>query len=394
MDNLTENLVALCRRAIQTPSCSGQERGMAELMKQTMQDYGYDEVVIDRYGSVIGTIRGDQPGSTVLFDGHMDHVDVPDRELWTHDPFAAEVVGERIYGRGSSDMKGGVTAMVTAAAQFARDRGRHFCGTICVSCTVHEECFEGVAAKEVTQYVRPDFVIVCEPTSNAVKIGQRGRAELCVSTQGVSCHSSTPQKGVNAVYQMMAVIEALKHMERYTHPVLGSSMMELTDIISQPYPGASVVPFSCQATYDCRILTGQTPERVLADVEKAIRQAQDKFPGLKASCSISRGTAPCWTGATIEADRFFPAWVVSQDQPFVRKAIDGLRQAEIPFEIAHFDCCTNASYFCGEAGIPTIGYGPSYDELAHVRDEYIEIPQLLQACRGYQAILGQLMGQP
>ena len=100
---------------------------------------------------------------------------------------------------------------------------------------------------------------------------------------------------------------------------------------------------------------------MLADVQKAIDRAKEKNPGLKASCAISRGKALCWTGEAIEAERFFPAWVVSEAQPFVRRAIGGMKRSGIPFEIAHFDFCTNASHFCGEAGIPTIGYGPSYD---------------------------------
>ena len=392
--DLNEGLVELCRSAIRIPSFSGQEKDMAEFMKQTMLDYGYDEVVVDRCGSVIGTIHGKKEGITILFDGHMDHVDVKDREQWTHDPFSAEIVRDRIYGRGSSDMKGGVTAMVTAVAQFANETKRDFCGTLCVSCSVHEECFEGIASREISSRVKPDFVIVCEPTSNAIKIGQRGRVELCVKAEGVSCHSSTPEKGVNAVRQMLGVIGELEHVKQYTHPILGKSMMELTDIISSPYPGASVLPFLCQATYDGRILVGQTKESVLADVQEAIDRAKEKNPGLKASCEISKGKALCWTGEAIEAERFFPAWVVSEEQPFVRRAIDGMKRSGIPFEIAHFDFCTNASHFCGEAGIPTIGYGPSYEALAHVRDEYIEIPQLLKASRGYHAMLEELTAKP
>ena len=142
-------------------------------------------------------------------------------------------------------MKGGVTALVTAAAQFANETKRNFHGTLCVSCSVHEECFEGIASREVSQYVKPDFVIVCEPTSNAIKIGQRGRGELCVSVEGVSCHSSTPEKGVNAVYHMNTLLEEIRKIRPNEHPILGKGILELTDIISTPYPGASVVPFLC-----------------------------------------------------------------------------------------------------------------------------------------------------
>jgi len=195
-----ERLVAFCQEAIRIPSFSGKEQGVAELMKRKMEEYGFDEVVIDKYGSVLGTIIGKRPGKTVLMDGHIDHVDVIDADQWNHDPFGAEIEDGKIYGRAASDMVGSVTAMISAAAQVAEDTGKDFAGKICVSCTVHEECFEGVSSREISKLAKPDFVIIGEATSTTVKIGQRGRAEVVVETEGVSCHSSNPEKGVNAVY--------------------------------------------------------------------------------------------------------------------------------------------------------------------------------------------------
>ena len=194
-----QRLIAFCQQAVRIPSPSGQEREVAQLMKRKMEEYGFDEVLIDRYGSVLGRMRGRRPGKTILLDGHIDNVDVIDADEWTHDPFGGEIDQGRIYGRGTSDMKGSVTAMISAVAHFAEDSGRDFAGEICVSCTVHEECFEGVSSREITRLAKPDFVIIGEATSTTVKIGQRGRAEVVVETEGVSCHSSNPDKGVNAV---------------------------------------------------------------------------------------------------------------------------------------------------------------------------------------------------
>ena len=153
-----EQLIAFCREAVRIPSPSGQERDVAELMKRKMEEYGFDEVRMDRCGSVLGRIRGKRPGKTILLDGHIDTVEVIDADAWTHDPFGGEIEDGRIYGRGASDMKGSDTAMISAAAHFAQDSGRDFAGEICVSCTVHEECFEGVSAREITKAVKPDLV--------------------------------------------------------------------------------------------------------------------------------------------------------------------------------------------------------------------------------------------
>ena len=390
MNQREERLIGLCRELLRLPSLSGQEEQVARCIRKTMEDYGFDRVEIDRYGSVVGTIQGKRPGPTVLMDGHIDTVPVSDPGQWTHDPYGAEIVDGKIYGRGASDMKGSVAAMVSAAAHFAQDTGRDFAGRVCVSCTVHEECFEGVSSREVIRNVRPDFVIIGEATSTTLKIGQRGRAEVVVETEGVTCHSSSPEKGVNAVYHMCALIGEIRKIRPNTHPLLGQGILELTDIISSPYPGASVVPGLCRATFDRRTLVGETEESVLDQVRAAIARAQESVPELKARVYLARGSEACWTGDTIAAKRFFPAWAMEEGHPLVQKALAGLREAGIDAPLSHFDFCTNGSASCGEAGIPTVGFGPSLETLAHVVDEYIEIDQLTRACRGFAGILGQL----
>lgn len=385
-----EQLIAFCQEAIRIPSPSGREQGVAELMRRKMEEYGFDEVQVDRYGSVLGRIRGRRPGKTILLDGHIDTVEVIDAGEWTHDPFGGEIESGRIYGRGASDMKGSDTAMISAAAHFAQDSGRDFAGEICVSCTVHEECFEGVSAREITRLAKPDLVIIGEATSSTVKIGQRGRAEVVVETEGVSCHSSSPEKGVNAVYHMLAVIEEIRRIVPHEHPILGKGILELTDIISAPYPGASVVPSRCRATFDRRTLVGEDEAVILGQVEEAIRRAAEKVPGLRARTYLAEGSEQCWTGETISAKRYFPAWLVPEDSDFVQNALSGLRDAGIEAPVSHFAFCTNGSSFCGEAGIPTVGFGPSLESLAHVVDEYIEIDQLTRACKGFEGILSHL----
>ena len=336
-----QQLIAFCQQAVRIPSPSGQEREVAQLMKRKMEEYGFDEVLIDRHGSVLGRMRGRRPGKTILLDGHIDNVDVIDADEWTHDPFGGEIDQGRIYGRGTSDMKGSVTAMISAVAHFAEDSGRDFAGEICVSCTVHEECFEGVSSREITRLAKPDFVIIGEATSTTVKIGQRGRAEVVVETEGVSCHSSNPDKGVNAVYHMMAVIEEIRRIIPNEHPILGKGILELTDIISSPYPGASVVPALCRATFDRRTLTGENEAVILGQVEEAIARAREKIPGLKARTYLAEGKEVCWTGEAIAAKRYFPAWLIDEDNEYVQKALAGLKKAGIEAPISHFSFCTN-----------------------------------------------------
>src|SRR5699024_11206502 len=153
---------------------------------------------------------------------------------------------------------------------------------------------------------------------------------------------------------------------------------------------ASVVPSLCRATFDRRTLVGEDESVILGQVEDAIARAKEKIPGLKARTYLAEGQEVCWTGETISAKRYFPAWLIDEDNEYVQKALAGLKEAGIEAPISHFAYCTNVSHFCGEDGIPCIGYGPSLESLDHVRDEYIEIGQLTKACRGFASILREL----
>ena len=384
------DLIEFCQEAIRISSMSGHEEQVAKMLQSKMLEFGFDEAEIVEYGSVLGCIHGKRKGLRILMDGHIDTVDVIDRDKWSHDPFSADIVDGKIYGRGTSDMKGSDTAMITAAARYAEETNRDFAGDIYVSCTVHEECFEGVSSRAISKLAKPDFVIIGEATSTTVKIGQRGRAEVVVETEGVSCHSSNPDKGKNAVYHMMTVIEEIRKIVPNEHPILGKGILELTDIKSFPYPGASVVPSLCRATFDRRTLVGEDEAVILGQVNEAIARAKAKNPDIKAKCYLAEGEEKCWTGETIKAKRYFPAWLTDEKSDFVQKALKGLKEAGIEAPISHFSFCTNGSHFAGEAGIPCIGYGPSLEELAHVRDEYIETEQLTKAAKGFQCILREL----
>lgn len=394
MTNAEQQLVAFCQDLIRTPSLSGQEQQVAELIQQTMLQAGFDEAKIDRFGSVLGCIHGNRPGKTILLDGHIDTVDISDRALWQHDPYGAQLEDGKIYGRGTSDMKGSVAAMVMAAADFAKQRCHDFAGDIYVSCTVHEECFEGVSSRNITELCKPDCVIVGEATSTTLKIGQRGRAEVVLETKGKSCHSSNPGEGVNAVYLMTELIQEIRKLPAPAHPVLGQGILELTDIVSSPYPGASVVPEYCRATFDRRLLVGETERDVLQPLEDLIARVRQRIPALQARVYLATGQAACWTGDTIEAPRFFPAWLLPESHWLVQSVADGLHEAGIDAPISHYDFCTNGSHFCGEAQIPTVGFGPSLETLGHVIDEYIEVTQLTKSYHGFISILEKLTNMP
>ena len=205
-----QQVIELCQELIQEKSYSGEEQGLVDNLKEAFSWLGFDASHVDKYGNIIGEIRGKRPGRKVLLDGHIDTVPVPDPAAWQHDPFGGELADGKIYGRGASDMKGAVAAMACAAGYFAHDCNKDFAGSIYVAGVVHEECFEGVAAREISRRLQPDYVIIGEASELNMKIGQRGRAEIVTETFGKPAHSANPHKGVNAVYQMARLIESIR----------------------------------------------------------------------------------------------------------------------------------------------------------------------------------------
>jgi putative selenium metabolism hydrolase len=360
-------------------------------MKQAFESLGFDDVVIDGLGNVLGHIKGKHPGKVLLLDGHIDVVPVPDESRWTHKPFAGEVEDGRIYGRGASDMKGAVSAMIAAAAFFAADTRRDFAGDIYISGVVYEECFEGIAARRISERIHPDYVVIGESSELNLKRGQRGRAEIVVETFGKPAHSANPRAGINAVYKMAELIGEIGKLKAPVHETLGDGIMELTDIKSSPYPGASVVPDYCRATYDRRLLVGETKESVLRPLLALIDEMKCKDLELEATAHFASDVQQCYTGEEIRAERFFPGWVLEEGDEFVQTALAGLRSAGLTPEVTQYSFCTNGSHYAGEAGIKTIGFGPSRENLAHTIDEYIEIDQLLKAAEGYYGILGSVL---
>lgn len=384
-------VVALCRALVQQQSYSGHEDGAAAVLAANMKAMGFDEVRMDRYGNVIGCIRGSRPGKKLLFDGHIDTVPVTDPAEWEQPPFAANIADGRIYGRGTSDMKGAVAAMTCAAANFAQDTRKDFAGEIYVAGVVHEECFEGVAARAISEAVHPDYVVIGEASQLNLKIGQRGRAEIVVETFGKPCHSANPEKGINAVYKMAKFIEAIRTLKPTHHPVLGDGILELTDIKSAPYPGASVVPEYCRATYDRRLLVGETKESVLAPIQALLDELMAADPQLKVKASYAVGREKCHTGSDIEGERFFPGWLYDENEPFVQDVYAQLTGMGYTPAITQYNFCTNGSHYAGEAGIRTFGLGPSRENLAHTVNEYIEIDQLAKVTDCYGGVLQALL---
>ncbi|MGI6553333.1 MAG: YgeY family selenium metabolism-linked hydrolase [Bacillota bacterium] len=385
------NLIDLCLKFISIPSYTGQEKELAFFVKETMERLGYDRVWIDDLGNVIGRVKGEKPGKKVLFDGHLDTVSVGDVNKWQYNPFQGKIEDGKVYGRGASDMKGALAAMVFALGELAQNRAE-LSGEIYVSGTVHEEIAEGVSLGYILEEIKPQAVVIGEATELKVNIGQRGRGEIVIETRGKAAHSSNPEVGINAVYQMMKVIQAIGDLELPQDELLGPAIMELTDILSSPYPGASVVPENCRVTYDRRLLVGESEEETLKDIQGLLQKLRDEDPNFQASVYLAENNFSTYKGFKVKRKRFAPAWKMEKDHWIVARALAALREAGLPQEISAYSFCTNGSSSAGIYSIPTIGFGPGREQEAHTVNEYLELEQLYLSAIGYYR-LALVLGQ-
>jgi len=386
---LDEKLIKKCQEIISINSVSGNEKNVASFIKETMDKLNYDKTWIDELGNVIGIIEGDGE-KTILLQGHMDTVGVENPELWEHDPFGGNIVDGKIYGRGSSDMKSALMSMIFAGAALKNEKS-NLKGNIAVAGVVHEEIFEGVAQGNVLDQLNPELVIIGESSRLKLCIGQRGRAEIQIKTAGKSAHSSNPEAGINAVKKMMILLRKIEKIKLPADKFLGPAIMELTDILSRPYPGQSVIPEECIVTFDRRLLPGETEDTVLKPVKDIIDKLKNQDKEFKAEVNIVEAEADTYTGGKITARRFFPGWAYKEDAPFVQKALRALKENGFEGEISHYSFCTDGSQSAGLRGIATLGFGPSREDLAHVRDEYIEIDDIKEVYRAYIAILKEFL---
>ena len=393
--NAKKQAEELCRALIRIPSNSGEEKAIAAFLQDYLRRAGFDSAQTDAYGNVIARIKGNRSGKCILFDGHIDTVPVEAPETWRHAPYGAEIDAGRIYGRGATDMKGAVAAFCVAAAEFIRTHGHAFAGELCIAGVVHEECFEGVSARLISETVHPDLVIIGEASEMNLKCSQRGRAEIVLETFGVPCHSSNPQEGVNAVYTMCRLIEAIRCLPPQRNPAMAADgIMELTDIKSAPYPGASVVPEYCRATFDRRLMVGETRESVLQPLRELIERMAAEDPSVRARVSFARGEERCYTGALIAADRFFPGWLADRNAEWVQRIYREIIGMGYHPDFSGYRFCTNGSHYAGETGIDCIGLGPSREELAHTIDEFVELEELYAITDYYTAVMQAMLLPP
>ena len=378
-----EQLVSFASDLVRVPSLSCQEGEVTDRVVEEFAVLGFDEVVRDPFGTAIGIVHGTEPGPTLLLDGHTDTVDVVGALPWEADPFSGRVSDGWLCGRGSADMKGALAGMIHAAGTVDRSSIK---GSVVVSASTLEEVLEGAALGKVMERFAPDFVVIGEATELNVAIGGRGRAELHLEVAGVPTHSSAPHLGRNAVLDMAKLSLALEELQLPSDPLLGPAILALTEISSIPFPANSVIPSICRATYDRRLLAGESRDDVISPIREAGRAV-----GAAVAVEIGVGEYRCYTGEVLTQEKFFPAWTVRRDHWLVQRVLEGLGSSDLTPDTRAYQFCTNAAYSAGIAGVPTVGFGPGKESDAHVVNERLSVEDLHRGAKGYAGIIQSVL---
>lgn len=377
-----QEMIRFLRELLAIPSESCQEGRIIQHIQQEMLNVGFDDVQIDPMGNLLGRIGS---GSTILaIDAHVDTVGIGNPEQWQHDPYEGKFEDGIIYGRGAADQEGAIPAMVYGA-KIIKDLKLEDDYTLYVVGSIQEEDCDGLCWQYIVNedHIRPECVVITDSTDCQVLRGHRGRMEIGVATQGVSCHASAPQRGENAIYQMTRIVREIEQLNDRLreHEFLGKGTIAVTYIDCKT-PSLNAVPDHCYIHLDRRLTGGDTKEAAIREVQEAIRKA-----GVEADVTVPVYNRPSYTGLVYETEKYFPTWFLARNHAVVQAAVDTCEHVfnETVDEVGHWTFSTNGVSLAGMMGIPCIGFGPGKEKHAHSVDDQVAVEQLVKAAAFYAA---------
>ena len=380
-----EAILTFMREICAIPSMESQIGAVGERIAVEMRKLGYDEVRFDRMGNIFGRI-GSGP-RTIVYDSHIDTVGVGDPASWGWDPFQGKIEDGKLYARGACDEKGSTPGMVYGLA-IARDLGLLEGWTAYYFGNMEEWC-DGIAPNtfvEVDPKVRPDFVVIGEPTMMRVYRGHKGRVELKVTAKGKSAHAASNHLGDNAIYKLLPLLAGIRDLEPQLgdHPFLGHAKITVSDM-KVSTASINAVPDEAVVFIDRRMTFGETKEQAIAQVRALIPEAE------RGSITVEEMfyDDPSYTGFVYPVDKYFPAWALEESHPLVQAGLAARRLSGLAEEASgKWDFSTNGIYWAGKAGIPSIGFGPGDERLAHTAGEFVPLGEVVKATEFYALLPG------
>lgn len=379
--NSQQELNILLQRLIQFRSYSGDEKEIVEFILQKMKEYGFDEAFVDGLGNVVGKIGSGK--IKILYDAHIDTVKVTDTDNWQYPPFDGKIVDGKIYGRGAVDEKPAMAGFLTAVRAIKKQfKSSELPFTLYVVGSVLEEDVDGYPLFHLIENegIKPDYVLLGEPTDLQVYRGQRGRMEVKIGVSGKSAHGAHNEQGINAIYKMMPIIKEIEEMNHHLPTVepLGKGSITVSQITSRG-PSLCSVPDYCEIHIDRRLTVDDNRNSVINELKGILDQYK-----LEENVWVPTYEGVSWKGTNYQQEAYFPTWILDEDHPLTQA---GLKSAEIvlekPASSGVWSFSTNGVATAGHFDIPTIGFAPGKEELSHSSKEELVLEDLLKAAKFY-----------
>ncbi|MCE5201096.1 MAG: YgeY family selenium metabolism-linked hydrolase [Synergistaceae bacterium] len=376
------SMTKFLRDLVAIPGESCKEEGVARRIEKEMKDLGFDEVMIDGMGNVLGYMG---TGKTLIaYDGHIDTVGLGELSNWKFDPYKGYENETEIGGRGTSDQLGGIVSAVYGA-KIMKDLGllsdKY---RVLVTGTVQEEDCDGLCWQYIVNEdkIRPDFVVITEPTDGNIYRGQRGRMEIRVEVKGVSCHGSAPERGDNAIYKMADIIGEVRALNDKLHydPFLGKGTLAVSQIFYNS-PSRCAVADMAAISIDRRLTDGETWDTALGEI-----RGLPSVIKYGAEVTMYKYDSPSWTKLVYPTECCFPTWVLPAEHPAAQAMVESFRGMYGEPVVDKWTFSTNGVSIMGRFGIPCIGFGPGKEAQAHAPNEITWKADLVKCAAVYAAL--------
>jgi len=377
----TERSVKFLRDIIAIPSTSCHEGEVIERIGNEMNDVGFDSVSVDQMGNILGKIGSGR--HLIAMDGHVDTVGIGNPANWRHDPFRGKIENGIVYGRGAADMKGAMAAMVYAGKLIKEtDLEEDYC--LYITGTVQEEDCDGLCWQYIINEdgIKPEAVIIAEPTNLQVYRGQRGRMEFEVITEGISAHGASPELGINAIYKMAPLIKEIEELNSRlkSDSFLGKGSITISQIRSGA-PSLNAVADMAAIYLDRRLTSGETRETAQTEIESL-----DAFKKAGAKIVIPEYDVPSYTGVQYKMQKYYATWTLEETHPLIRTARDLFEKLyDRRADTGKWGFSTNGVSTAGIYKIPTFGFGPANEIYAHTVEDQCPVLHLTEAMKFYAA---------
>jgi len=376
------DITKFLRDMIAIPSESCDEKLVVLRIKEEMEKVGFDRIDIDPMGNILGYMGHGK--HLIAMDAHIDTVGVGNMDNWTFDPYLGFEDEELIGGRGGSDQEGGMASMVYAG-KIIKDLNLEDDYTLLVTGTVQEEDCDGLCWQYIVEEskIKPDFVVITEPTSCNIYRGHRGRMEIKVTTHGISCHGSAPERGDNAIFKMAPILLELKelHKNLLHNDFLGKGTLTVSEVFFSS-PSRCAVADGCSISIDRRLTDGETFESALEEIRN--------LPSVIESGAIVEMydyARAAYTGLVYPTKSYFPTWVLDANHDVTQSAVEAYKGLfdEEPL-VDKWTFSTNGVSIMGRYNIPCVGFGPGHEDQAHAPNELTYKSELVKAAAMYAAI--------